>query len=82
MPKTLWTCCECDKSFDEKRDAEACEKTHDPFIRIIDQRGRDVRSQPDICVLIPSLGDVIVTADAIAKAIEANAIEWKGRYIS
>lgn len=81
MPRTEWVCCGCDKHFDKKKDAEACEKTHDPFIRIMDAEGNDVGCQPDVCVLIPSLGDIIVTADEIAKAVKTSAIKWKGRYM-
>lgn len=81
MAKSVWTCCRCKKTFGQKTDAEACEKTHGPFIRLFGANGKDLGSQPDVCVLIPSLGDVIVTADAIAKAVEANSIEWKGRYM-
>ena len=80
MPKNIWACCGCDKTFEKRKDAEACEKTHDPFIKFLDAHGNDVGSQPDVCVLIPSLGDVIVTASAIETAIKKNAIEWKGRY--
>lgn len=79
MPRTMWTCCGCEKSFEAKENAETCEKTHGPFIKLIDATDGHVGSRPHTYVFVPKFGDVIVTADAIAKAIDKGGLEWRRR---
>ena len=80
MAKSTWQCCRCMKMHDVKADAETCEKSHGPFVKVI-RRGVEIDSENSVVLSHPKLGDLIITAEAMMKAVDSVGIEYKGRYL-